>query len=77
MAINPLKLMQMKQKLNGFRERHPKFYAFIKQMNKDALVPGTVMEIKVTSPDGKEISTSLRLSPEDVEAIQMAAAMRG
>ena len=77
MAINPMKLLQAKQKLNAFKERHPKFYAFMKQMNKDALQPGTVMEIKVTSPDGKELSANLRLTPEDIEIIQTVTAMRG
>ena len=76
MAINPLKLVQVKQKLNAFRDRHPKFYAFMEQANKDALKSGTIMEIKVKSPDGKELSTNLRLTPEDVAAIQMITSLK-
>ena len=53
MSLNPLKLMQLKSAWQSFARRHPKFPLFWKAVYKQGLVDGTVLEFKVTTPEGK------------------------
>ena len=76
MAVNPMEMMKMRQRLKLFTEQHPRFPAFVKQVKADALVPGTIMEMKVTTPEGREYITNIRLTPEDVETLHMAGEFR-
>lgn len=70
MAFNPMKLMQMQSVFKQFTERHPKLPMFFRAVGSSALVEGTVMEIKVTKPDGTNMVTNLKLSQQDIEAIR-------
>ena len=69
MAINPLKLMGMKDKLNACREAHPKFVQFLdvasKKIEKDSVV-----DVKITLPDGKTIETTIKLNDKDIELMK-------
>jgi hypothetical protein len=71
MAINPAALMKAKGRYNIFKKQHPKFLAFLGAVNAKMLEPGTVIDVKVTGPDGKTIETNLKLTPEDVESVRM------
>lgn len=71
MGLNVLALPKMKKRLELFREQHPKFLPFLKKVRADALAPGTVLEIKATTADGKEIASNIRLTAEDVETVDM------
>lgn len=70
MGINPMKLMQLQNVWKGFVTRHPKLPMFFQAVGNQALLEGTVMEIKVIKPDGSEMKANLRLSKEDLEAIE-------
>lgn len=72
--INPAKLMQMKGAWDAFTVNHPKFVPFL-QASKDVLREGTVIEIKVTGEDDKNVSTNLRLSREDLELFRDLTSM--
>ena len=72
MAVNPMDMMKIGQRLKVFREQHPKFPAFLTQVKENALVPGTIMEMKVTTPEGREYITNIRLTQDDVETLRMA-----
>lgn len=67
MNINPMKVLQMKGAWNTFQKNHPKFPQFIKAVGKGALVEGTVMELTVTTAEGKTLSTNLKLTAQDME----------
>ena len=58
--INPMKLMKMKNAWSRFAAHHPKFV-------RKGIQEGTIFEFKVTSPDGQELVTNMRLSSEDIE----------
>ena len=51
--INPLKLLQLKNAWDQFTGRHPKFPAFLKAMTKGAITEGSILEITVTTADGR------------------------
>lgn len=55
MGINPLKLMQLKDAWMQFNRRHPKLAPFFRAIQAKALKEGTVIEMKVTTPEGKSL----------------------
>ncbi len=67
--MNPLELMKIQPLLEQFQERHPKFIQFFgyagQNLEEDALV-----EISVTSADGKKAITNIRIMQEDLELIE-------
>lgn len=69
MGLNPMKLMQLQNVWKAFVARHPKLPMFFQAVGREALLEGTVMEIRVIKPDGSEMKANLRLSKEDLEAI--------
>lgn len=72
MAVNPMDMMKIGQRLKLFQEQHPKFPAFLAQVKENALMPGSIMEMKVTTPEGREYITNIRLTQDDVETLRMA-----
>lgn len=67
MAMNPMMIMQLKTSWDRFVQNHPKFPRFWRAAYRNGLAEGTVIEFKVTTPDGKEISSNLKLTGEDME----------
>ena len=51
MAVNPMQLMQMADRLRIFREQHPKVLEFLHAVARDNIEPGVVMELRVTDND--------------------------
>lgn len=74
MAFNPMMLMKLKTKLEGFNARHPKFKMFFADAF-GKMAQDDVLEIKVKKPDGREIRTNIRVTGEDVELLQDLASM--
>lgn len=67
--MNPMAFLTLKSDIDKFQENHPKFIQFIKAMAQSGLQEGTILECKVISPEGKEISTNIRISQDDLELI--------
>ena len=75
--INPIKLMKMKNAWSRFAANHPKFPLFLNAIVKRGNQEGTIFEFKVTSPDGQELVTNMRLSADDIELWkELSEAMR-
>lgn len=70
MNINPVKLLQMKSAWDAFQRNHPKLPQFMKAVGKGALAEGTVMELTVTTAEGKTLSTNLKITAQDMEMIR-------
>lgn len=70
MGFNPLEMMQMSGRLSTFGQQHPRVVAFFKE-NGQELRQGTVVEFRMKTPEGRELVTNLRLTPEDEETINM------
>ncbi len=67
--INPMMMMQMKEKLDRFREEHPKVVPFLQSVKSDAMTVGSVIELKVTTPDGREKVSNIKVKESDVDII--------
>lgn len=70
MALNPMMMIQLKASWDRFVRNHPKFPKFWKAAYKNGLAAGAVIDFKVTSADGKEISSNIRLTEDDMELIR-------
>lgn len=62
-------LRKLKGCLERFRAGHPKFPLFLKAVSQEALVEGSVIEITVTAPDGRNYCSNIKLNSEDLEFV--------
>lgn len=72
MNFNQIAMIQkLKSSISRFKNNHPKFSPFVQAVSKDALVEGTIIEISVTTPEGKNYASNIRLKEDDIELMQM------
>ncbi len=71
--VNPAALLTMKKKWEEFSARHPKFVSFISVLKTHGVAIGSVIDIKVTLPNGETFQSNLKLTEEDVEMIRSLA----
>ena len=69
--MNPMILLQIKEKIDIFREQHPKMRSFVHVIKQKAISVGSVIEIKVTSPDGQEYVSNIKVTENDVDLIRI------
>lgn len=60
-------VMKMKGAWDTFTRNHPKLVPFMQAVGREAVGDGTIIEVKVKSPDGKEYNTNMRLTQSDME----------
>ena len=70
MAINPMKLLELKNLWGAFTRRHPKFPQFLSAVQQTGITEGTVIEVQITPPDGRTFTTNLKVTAEDIEAVK-------
>ena len=71
MNLNQLAMLQkLKSGIDRFRANHPKFPLFLKSVSQDALREGSVIEISVTTPEGKNYCSNVRLNADDMELME-------
>ena len=73
--MNPASLFKMKGLLEKFQKNHPKVMPFINAVQAKGITEGTIIEAKVTFPDGKEYVTNIRVNGEDLELVKQLAEM--
>lgn len=60
-------IMKIKNAWDTFSKNHPKFMPFMQAVGTEAIGEGTIIEIKVTSAEGKEFNTNMRLTQSDLD----------
>lgn len=68
MAMNPIQLMKLKERLDVFNTQHPKVLPFIKALH-GRIDVGSVLELKVTNPDGTEMVSNIKVTEDDMKTI--------
>ncbi|MEY8336413.1 hypothetical protein AALB16_00065 [Lachnospiraceae bacterium 62-35] len=63
-------LAELNAEWMAFCQRHPKFPLFMNAVKNRAIEEGTIMEIKVTTPDGQTLNSNLKLTKEDLALIK-------
>ena len=64
-----MKLLQIKASWEQFKARHRKFPSFLNAVSKGAVMEGTLLEMTVTTAEGKTFSSNLKLTAEDMKLI--------
>ncbi|MDE6834970.1 MAG: hypothetical protein K2J39_12110 [Ruminococcus sp.] len=67
--MNPLALVKIKPLLKTFKENHPKFLMFVRKSLQE-VDEGTIVEVKVTTSEGKEFFTKVKVSEQDMELVK-------
>jgi hypothetical protein len=73
--MNPMEMMKLAGRLGIFKQQHPKFGKFLKAVAAKGLTEGSVMEVKFKATDGKEYVANIKMTPEDIETIDMIRSM--
>jgi len=73
--FNPAKILQFRNDWGAFEQRHPKFVMFLGAIMKNGVGEGSVIDIKITLPDGRVMESNLKVSPEDVEFLKNVGEM--
>lgn len=68
--MNPLQIMQFKKYWDEFTARHPKFPLFLNAVLQHGITEGTIIEVQIKRPDGKEFTSNLKIAKEDMELFQ-------
>lgn len=64
------KIQKIRGCIEEFKSRHPRFPLFIRAVAQEAVREGTIIEIKVTTEEGREYCTNVKLQAEDVELME-------
>lgn len=64
--MNPLKLLQLKSAWDRFQSNHPKFPKFLTALYQKGMKEGTVIEFRITTPDGEEMAANVKLKEDDI-----------
>ena len=76
MDFNQIAMLQkLKGGVDRFRANHPKFPMLINAVSQNALAEGTIIEINVTSPDGKNYCTNVKLNADDMDLFNSLKSM--
>lgn len=62
--------LKLKAMWDGFSQRHPKFPQFLSAVSREGISQGTILEITVTTPEGKSFTSNLKVSQEDLDALK-------
>lgn len=66
--MNPAKLFQLKSSWERFSSSHPKFPMFLRAVSgNDVIKEGTIIEVNITTDDGRNFSTNVKLTPDDMQ----------
>ena len=71
MAVNPMAMLKYKERIDQFNADHPTIRPFLAAVAGTAMQEGTVLEIRATTPDGRELVTNIRLNANDIETLRM------
>ena len=67
--MNPMALMQIKGMLDTFQKNHPKVPMFFSAAAQN-IGEGSIIEMAVTSPDGKKMCTNMRVTADDLKLVE-------
>ena len=60
-------IMKFNWAWDTFTKNHPKFVPFMQAVGQDAIADGTIIEVKVTSPEGKAYNTNMKITQSDLD----------
>ncbi len=73
--MNPAMIFKMKKHWDTFVQNHPKFPLFLQAAKSNGLSVGSIIDVTITTPDGKSISTNVKLTESDLELFESIKGM--
>lgn len=73
--FNPKLIFEIQNMWNRFTANHPKFPMFLQAVSGIKLNEGTIIEMQITTAEGKNISTNVKLNQDDVEMFRQLSEM--
>lgn len=70
--INPMNFRKYQERLQLFTQQHPRVFPFLQDVADHAIEPGSIIEMTVTTPEGKKYVSNIKVNPDDVETVRMA-----
>ena len=68
--VNPMMLFKIKGLWDRITSNHPKMVPFGRTVFPAAIGVGSIVDVKVTDPNGKTYHYNMRVSEDDMEAIR-------
>lgn len=68
--MNPMKLLELKSQWDKFNANHPKFAPFLRAVAANGVEEGTVIEINITTPEGKNFASNIKVTKSDLDLIE-------
>lgn len=59
-----------------FSKSHPKFPQFVKAVQKNGIKPDTVIDVKISYPDGTNLDTNLKITESDMAILEELKKMK-
>ena len=77
MAMNPMALLKAKKSRDTFCGNHPRFPAFLQAVQTAGIKEGTIIEVSITTPEGKNMMTNVRITASDMQAFEDLKGLQG
>lgn len=65
--LNPAAIFKIKGAWDKFSANHPRLMPFISAVNQKGISEDTIIELSITFPDETNLTTNVKLKPEDME----------
>ncbi|BBF41806.1 hypothetical protein lbkm_0486 [Lachnospiraceae bacterium KM106-2] len=62
--------MKMAKMWKEFQGEHPMFCRFLNAVKTEGMREGTILEVVVTTPEGKKMTSNIKVSRKDMELFQ-------
>lgn len=72
--MNPMQMLQLKNMMERFQNNHPRVLPFLHDAG-SRVQAGTVIEMKVTTPDGHTLCSNIRVTEDDMELVRQVRSM--
>ena len=76
MGMNPTQIFQIMNAWKKFTCNHPKFPRFLQAVASEGIKENTIIEINVTTPEGKNYCSNLKITQSDLELFQQIKNMQ-
>ena len=73
--VNPASVFKIKTAWETFTANHPKFPAFIQAASQGMIREDSVIDVTITAPDGRKISTNVKITQSDLELFESLKGM--
>lgn len=77
MGMNPVALLKAKKSWETFVKNHPRVPAFLQAVQGTGIQEGTIIEVSVTTPEGRNMMTNVKLTASDMQAFEALKGLQG